>query len=81
MVAAVFFGFALAVWGQADVALSVALALFASASAATVIAMTLPYVLNRFGLDPAFGSGPLATVVQDLFSIVVYFTIAVALVD
>ena len=81
MVAAVFFGFALAVWGRADVALSVALALFASASAATVIAMSLPYVLNGLGLDPAFGSGPLATVVQDLFSIVVYFAIAVALVD
>jgi magnesium transporter len=80
-IAAGFFGFAIAVWGELDVALSVALALFASASAATVIAMSLPYLLNRLGLDPAFGSGPLATVVQDLFSIVVYFLIAVALVD
>jgi magnesium transporter len=31
------------------------------------------------GGDPAFGSGPLATAVQDLLSIVIYFAIAVAL--
>ena len=41
--------------------------------------MALPYLLARFGRDPAFGSGPLATVVQDLLSIVAYFTIAVAI--
>lgn len=28
------------------------------------------------GLDPAFGSGPLATVIQDLLSILIYFAIA-----
>jgi magnesium transporter len=32
------------------------------------------------GKDPAFGSGPLATVVQDLLSIVVYLVIAQALI-
>ena len=46
---------------------------------ATAVAMALPYLLARFGRDPAFGSGPLATVVQDLLSIVAYFTIAVAI--
>jgi magnesium transporter len=28
------------------------------------------------GRDPAFGSGPLGTVIQDLLSILVYFLIA-----
>jgi magnesium transporter len=28
------------------------------------------------GIDPAFGSGPLATVIQDLLSIVIYLAIA-----
>jgi magnesium transporter len=37
----------------------------AACSVATVIAMTLPWVIRRLGKDPAFGSGPLATVVQD----------------
>jgi magnesium transporter len=38
--------------------------------------MGLPYFFARLGKDPAFGSGPLATVVQDLLSILVYFAIA-----
>ena len=31
--------------------------------------------LARRGIDPAYGSGPLATVVQDILSIVVYFMV------
>ncbi len=45
----------------------------------TLSAMTLPWALDRLGLDPAFGSGPLATVIQDLLSILIYFAIASAL--
>lgn len=54
----------------------VAIAIFAACSTATLAAMALPWVLNRLGRDPAFGSGPLATVVQDLLSLVIYFTVA-----
>ena len=42
--------------------------------------MLLPALFQHFGRDPAFGSGPLATVIQDLLSIVVYFAVAVAIV-
>ena len=66
-------------WGDPRVALSVSLALLAACSVATGIAMTLPALLARLGVDPAFGSGPLATVVQDLLSILIYFAIASAL--
>jgi len=48
-------------------------------SVATVVAMALPYTLARLGRDPAFGSGPLATVIQDLLSILAYFAVAVLL--
>jgi magnesium transporter len=41
--------------------------------------MALPYALDRLGRDPAFGSGPLATVIQDLLSILIYFGVATAL--
>lgn len=71
-----FFPFALIGWGEADVALAVALALTASCSIATSVATILPRLLARFGNDPAFGSGPLATIVQDLLSIAVYLAIA-----
>ena len=71
-----FFPFALLGWGDADVALGVALALTASCSIATSVATVLPRLLARFGSDPAFGSGPLATIIQDLLSIAVYLAIA-----
>lgn len=79
LLAAAFFLFARVAWGDARVAMVVALALLISASIATVIAMTLPYALARLGRDPAFGSGPLATVIQDLLSIAAYFAVAAAL--
>ncbi len=68
-------------WGNADLALGVGLALFAACSTATVVAMLLPWLLDRAGMDPAFGSGPLATVVQDLLSILIYFAIVTTIVD
>jgi magnesium transporter len=76
-----FFLFALAVWGNTRVAATVAIALFVSSSIATLIAMVLPYALARAGHDPAFGSGPLATVIQDLLSILVYFSVGVVLLS
>ncbi|HZK15836.1 MAG TPA: magnesium transporter, partial [Solirubrobacterales bacterium] len=74
-----FFVFALIGWGDLDVALAVALALTASCSIATSVATVLPRLLSRLGSDPAFGSGPLATIVQDLLSIAVYLAIATPL--
>jgi len=76
---AVFLPVALVGWGQPDVVLGVALALFASSVVATVIAMLLPLAFERLGSDPAFGSGPLATVLQDLLTIAIYFAVAIPL--
>jgi len=65
-------------WGDASLALTVGSALFAACSTATFAAMALPWLFDAFGMDPAFGSGPLATVIQDLLSILIYFLIATA---
>ncbi|WP_344253058.1 magnesium transporter [Pseudonocardia hydrocarbonoxydans] len=69
----------LLLWHDAGVAAAVAVALFAASSVATLIAMVLPWTLHRLGRDPAFGSGPLATVIQDLLSILIYFLAAAAI--
>lgn len=79
LLAAAFFVFARVLWGETRVAVVVSLSLLISASIATVIAMALPYALQRLGRDPAFGSGPLATVIQDLLSVAAYFAVAAAL--
>jgi magnesium transporter len=77
-VAAAFLGVATVLWNDAAVVMAVTLALLAACSAATVVGIALPYVFDRFGWDPAFGSGPVATVVQDVLSIALYFAIAAA---
>jgi magnesium transporter len=76
----IFFPVAWWQWGQVDVALAVSLSLLAACSIATIVAMALPWLFHRLGTDPAFGSGPLATVVQDLLSILLYFQISISIV-
>ena len=67
-------------WGQAEVAAAVALALLAACSIASSVAMALPWLLRWLRQDPAFAAGPLATVIQDLLSVLVYLLVCQALV-
>ena len=60
-------------------ALAVGLSLFAASTIAASVGLALPWLLNRLGRDPAYGSGPLATIIQDLLSIAVYFLVVEAL--
>ena len=80
LLAATVFPVVLVIWGDAEVAAAVALALLAASSIAAGVAMAPPWAFNRVGKDPAYGSGPLATVVQDMLSIVIYLVIAQAIV-
>lgn len=66
-------------WGEVDIAASVAVSMFAASVIATCVALLLPWMLHRLGKDPAFGSGPIATVIQDLLTVSVYFLTAVAI--
>ncbi len=54
-------------------AFAVSLTVVGASTVATLTALSLPWLLHRPGKDPAFGAGPLATVVQDLLSILFYF--------
>jgi magnesium transporter len=78
--AAIFLAFALHQWGNSRVCLAVSLALFAACSTATLVAMAIPWLFHQFGRDPAFASGPIGTVIQDLISILVYLLIAKSMV-
>jgi magnesium transporter len=75
-----FFPLAFLITRETSLSLAIALSLFSSATCATLVAMSLPWLMDRLGIDPAFGSGPLATVAQDLLSILIYFGVAAALV-
>ena len=67
--------------GDPQMGLSVGLSVLAACSTATLAAMALPWLFDSFGLDPAFGSGPLATVVQDLLSIWIYLSTTTLIVS
>ncbi len=67
-----------AVWlayGDLHLALAVSLSLLAAGAVATTVGLALPWLLARAGRDPAFGSGPIATIIQDVLSLLIYFGI------
>lgn len=62
-------------FGSQRLALAVALSIFTAGGVATSIGILLPWGLERLGRDPAFGSGPVATIIQDVLSLLIYFLI------
>lgn len=73
---------AFAVWvilKDPALALVIGTVLFAAGGIATAIGLALPWLFHRLGFDPAYGSGPLATVAQDVLSVLLYFACASAL--
>lgn len=61
---------------SAGIGLVVALSLFCASSLAAVLAAAIPIIFRAVGKDPALGSGPLATALQDVISVVIYFIFA-----
>ena len=61
------------VFGELRLAGAVALALGGASVVASMLGLLLPWLLGRLGTDPAYGSGPLATIVQDVLSLLIYF--------
>lgn len=76
ILALLFLPIALLFWDDGRIAATVAIALFAACFIATVVALALPWALYRLGRDPAFGAGPVGTVITDLSSIAIYLTTA-----
>ena len=63
-------------FGDAWLALAVGIAILVAGTIATSVGLVFPWLLARFGADPAFGSGPVATIVQDVLSLLTYFVVA-----
>ena len=65
------------IWlGSPQVASIVGLSLILSMTLATSLAILTPLTLTYFKKDPALGSGPFATALQDILGLLIYFTIA-----
>ncbi len=68
--------FATILSGSPQIGLVVGLSLFLSMTVATGLACITPIILKSFKQDPAVGSGPFTTAVQDVVSLTIYFAVA-----
>jgi magnesium transporter len=62
-----------------QIAFVVAISMFLGIISSVIIGMFVPWSLQKSGYDPAIGSGPFTTIIQDLLSILIYFSIATLL--
>ena len=60
-------------FGDPTLGLAVALSLLVAAAAASGLGLLFPWILQSLGKDPAYGSGPIATVTQDIITLLIYF--------
>jgi magnesium transporter len=67
---------ALLISGSTHIALVVGLSLSVASTLATILASLIPITFTALGKDPALGSGPLATAIQDVISVLIYFIFA-----
>lgn len=63
-------------YGDQLVSLVLSIALFAAIVSSLLSGLTIPFLFHRLKLDPANASGPIATIIQDLLSVIVYFAVA-----
>ena len=73
-------GAVLGVTGDARLALAVGLSVLAGGALSSVVGFVLPWAFQRAGSDPALGSGPVCTIIQDAASLLIYFVIVSVLV-
>jgi magnesium transporter len=60
--------------------LAVGLAVLGGGTISAVVGFGLPWIFQQFGSDPALGSGPICTIIQDVASLFLYFVLASALI-
>ncbi len=65
--------------GGWEIGLVVALSMVAIVLVANLIGTILPFILTRFNIDPAVASSPLITTIADVSGLLIYFSIAAAI--
>ncbi len=69
-------GTALLYFHEEQLGLILGLSLFFAMASSVVTGLFVPFLFSRMKLDPANASGPIATIIQDIMSVTIYFTIA-----
>jgi magnesium transporter len=67
--------------GGAEIGLVVGISMLAIIIFSNVVGMTLPFALQRLGVDPAAASSPLITSVCDAAGLFIYFVVAIQVLN
>jgi magnesium transporter len=59
-----------------NLALATSLSLMTVTTVAAIVGSSVPFALNRFGIDPATATGVFITTSNDVVGVLVYFTMA-----
>lgn len=57
-----------------------AVAIIGASMSSLLTGLVIPFIFRRLRLDPANASGPIATIIQDILSVLIYFLIANAII-
>lgn len=58
-----------------EVSIIIGISILITTLSSILTGLLIPFIFRKFKSDPANGSGPIGTIIQDLLSIVIYFTI------
>jgi len=67
---------ALVGWQDPILGLIVGISMFLSIISAVLISTGFPFIFTKINLDPAIASGPFATMISDVVTVTIYFTVA-----
>ena len=73
-------GAVLLAFGEVPLALAVGLSVLGGGAVSALAGFALPWAFMRMGFDPALGSGPICTILQDVSSLTLYFVLVTVLV-
>lgn len=68
-------------WGTYFLGLIVGFSMFLSIIAAVSISTLLPLAFRRLNYDPAVATGPFATMISDIVTLAIYFSVAILFLD
>jgi magnesium transporter len=63
-------------FGLLNIGIILGFSLFFTVICACLIAVLVPWLLQSLKKDPAIGSGPFATIIRDVLTLVIYFSVA-----
>ncbi len=67
-------------WQDSILGIILGLSVFLSIISAVLISTVFPFIFKRMNLDPAIASGPFATMIGDVATVTIYFTMASLLI-